>query len=141
MVNFRFVTEWRLRAWPKTITIERVRSYRPQWHSQLDTISGFVEYIKSGQKQGDMLLVVPEGTHAVRLGNEASIKQRIQVVKGMLYSLRFSAARTCAQEEKLNVSVVPTNVRSDWGVFPIQTMYGSNGWLGLLCMWVPSRLP
>lgn len=94
----------------------------PHW-----TISGFVEYIKSGQKQGDMVLVVPQGNYAVRLGNEASIKQKIQVVKGMFYSVTLSASRTCAQEEKLNVSVVPSYEKRDWGVFPIQTMYGSNG--------------
>ncbi|KAK9273645.1 hypothetical protein L1049_018455 [Liquidambar formosana] len=90
----------------------------PEWE-----ISGFVEYIKSGQKQGDMLLVVPEGAYAVRLGNEASIKQRLKVIKGLYYSLTFSAARTCAQEERLNVSVAP-----DSGVLPMQTMYSSNGW-------------
>ncbi|MBA0573535.1 hypothetical protein Golob_000805 [Gossypium lobatum] len=84
---------------------------------------GFVEYIKSGQKQGDMLLVVPEGAYAVRLGNEASIKQEIKVVKGMYYSITFSAARTCAQEERLNVTVAP-----DSGVMPIQTVYSSSGW-------------
>ncbi|KAI4376917.1 hypothetical protein MLD38_014622 [Melastoma candidum] len=90
----------------------------PKWE-----ISGFVEYIKSGQKQGDMILVVPEGAYAVRLGNEASIKQRLPVTRGMYYSITFSAARTCAQEEKLNVSVAP-----EWGVLPMQTMYSSNGW-------------
>lgn len=90
----------------------------PKWE-----ISGFVEYIKSGQKQGDMLLVVPEGAFAVRLGNEASIKQKVKVVKGMYYSLTFSAARTCAQEERLNVSVA-----GDWGVLPMQTLYSSSGW-------------
>ncbi|KAE8056408.1 hypothetical protein FH972_013183 [Carpinus fangiana] len=90
----------------------------PEWE-----VSGFVEYIKSGQKQGDMLLVVPEGAFAVRLGNEASIKQRMKVVKGLYYSLTFSAARTCAQEETLNISVAP-----DSGVLPMQTMYSSNGW-------------
>ncbi|KAI4380173.1 hypothetical protein MLD38_006393 [Melastoma candidum] len=90
----------------------------PEWET-----TGFVEYIKSGQKQGDMLLVVPEGAYAVRLGNEASIKQRMKVMKGMYYSITFSAARTCAQEEKLNISVAP-----DWGVLPMQTMYSSNGW-------------
>ncbi|XP_011081926.1 uncharacterized protein LOC105164832 [Sesamum indicum] len=90
----------------------------PKWQ-----ISGFVEYIKAGQKQGDMLLVVPEGYAAVRLGNEASIKQLINVTKGMFYSLTFSAARTCAQEERVNVSVAP-----DYGVLPIQTLYSSNGW-------------
>lgn len=90
----------------------------PEWE-----ISGFIEYIKSGQKQGDMLLVVPEGVYAVRLGNEASIKQRIKVIKGMYYSITFMVARTCAQEERLNVSVAP-----DWGVIPIQTLYTSSGW-------------
>ncbi|XVF86518.1 hypothetical protein PTKIN_Ptkin18bG0047400 [Pterospermum kingtungense] len=95
----------------------------PNWE-----ISGFVEYIKSGQKQGDMLLIVPEGDFAVRLGNEALIKQKIEVTKGMFYSLTFSAARTCAQEEKLNVSVSPNNEKNDYGLLPIQTMYSSNGW-------------
>ncbi|KMZ63379.1 hypothetical protein ZOSMA_40G00070 [Zostera marina] len=90
----------------------------PNWE-----ISGFVEYIKSGQKQGDMLLVVPEGDFAVRLGNDASIKQKLKVTKGMHYSISFGAARTCAQAEKLNISVTP-----DFGVLPIQTMYSSNGW-------------
>lgn len=90
----------------------------PKWQT-----SGFVEYIKAGQKQGDMLLVVPEGYAAVRLGNEASIKQYLNVTKGMYYSLTFSAARTCAQEERVNVSVAP-----DYGVLPIQTLYSSNGW-------------
>ncbi|CAA6671733.1 unnamed protein product [Spirodela intermedia] len=86
-------------------------------------ISGFVEYIESGHKQGDMLLVVPEGAFAVRLGNEASIRQKIAVTSGMYYAITFSAARTCAQEEKLNVTVAP-----DSGVLPIQTVYSSNGW-------------
>ncbi|KAM1772096.1 hypothetical protein ACFX11_046836 [Malus domestica] len=81
----------------------------PNWE-----ISGFVEYIKSGQKQGDMLLVVPEGGFAVRLGNEASIKQKLKVKKGGFYSITFSAARTCAQEETLNVSIIPT-LRKDTG--------------------------
>ncbi|XP_022730722.1 uncharacterized protein LOC111285507 [Durio zibethinus] len=90
----------------------------PGWENE-----GFVEYIKSGQKQGDMLLVVPEGAYAVRLGNEASIKQKIKVIKGMYYSITFSAARTCAQEERLNVTVAP-----DSGLLPIQTVYSSTGW-------------
>ncbi|KAJ1415895.1 Galactose-binding-like domain superfamily [Sesbania bispinosa] len=86
-------------------------------------ISGFIEYIKSGQKQGDMLLTVPEGDHAVRLGNDASIKQKIKVIKGMYYAVTFVVARTCAQQEQLNVSVTP-----DWVVLPMQTLYSSNGW-------------
>lgn len=95
----------------------------PSWE-----ISGYVEYIKSGQKQGDMLLIVPEGGFAIRLGNEALIKQKIKAIKGMFYSLTFSAARTCAQEDKLNVSVSPNYEKDDYGLFPIQTMYSSNGW-------------
>ncbi|KAK9741807.1 hypothetical protein RND81_03G129900 [Saponaria officinalis] len=90
----------------------------PNWE-----VTGFVEYIKSGQKQGDMLLVVPEGAYAIRLGNEASIKQRVNVTKGMYYAITFSAARTCAQEEQLNVSVAP-----EFGVLPMQTLYSSSGW-------------
>lgn len=90
----------------------------PEWE-----VSGFVEYIESGHKQGDMLLVVPEGAHAVRLGNEASIRQRLRVARGAYYAVTFSAARTCAQEERLNVSATP-----DSGVLPMQTMYSSTGW-------------
>ncbi|XP_062185268.1 BIIDXI-like protein At5g11420 [Phragmites australis] len=90
----------------------------PHWE-----ISGFVEYIGSGQKQGDMLLPVPEGAYALRLGNEASIQQKLSVTEGMHYSITFSAARTCAQAEELNVTVAP---ESD--VLPIQTVYTSSGW-------------
>ncbi|CAL5026681.1 unnamed protein product [Urochloa decumbens] len=90
----------------------------PHWE-----ISGYVEYIGSGQKQGDMLLPVPEGAWAVRLGNNASIQQRIQVMRGAAYSITFSAARTCAQAEQLNVTVAP---ESD--ILPIQTVYTSSGW-------------
>ncbi|MED6120509.1 L-GALACTONO-1,4-LACTONE-RESPONSIVE protein 2 [Stylosanthes scabra] len=103
----------------------------PNW-----SVTGYVEYIKSGQKQGDMVLVVPEGAYAIRLGNEASIKQNVKLTKGLHYAITFSAARTCAQEEKLNVSVVPTNEKRDWGQIPIQTMYGSNGWESFSCGFV-----
>ncbi|KAL8458092.1 hypothetical protein ACS0TY_035824 [Phlomoides rotata] len=95
----------------------------PYWE-----ISGFVEYIKSGQQQGDMMLVVPEGASAVRLGDEASIKTKVKVTSGVFYSISFSAARTCAQDEKLNISVVPNKEPKDWGILPIQTVYSSDGW-------------
>ncbi|KAH6758308.1 transmembrane protein [Perilla frutescens var. frutescens] len=90
--------------------------------------SGYVEYIKSTQKQGDMLLVVPEGASAVRLGNDAAIKTKVKVAKGMFYSISFSASRTCAQEQKLNVSISPNSEKKDWGIWPIQTVYSSDGW-------------
>ncbi|THU45409.1 hypothetical protein C4D60_Mb02t17630 [Musa balbisiana] len=102
------------------------RNAIPQWQ-----ITGFVEYIQWGQKQGDMLLVVPEGSYAVRLGNDASIKQKVKLAKGMRYSLTFSAARTCAQEERLNVSASPES-----GVLPMQTMYSSNGWDSYAWAWL-----
>ncbi|KAJ1271703.1 hypothetical protein BS78_06G146400 [Paspalum vaginatum] len=90
----------------------------PNWE-----ISGFVEYIGSGQKQDDMILPVPEGARAVRLGNDATIRQRLSVVRKASYSITFCAARTCAQAERLNVSVAPES-----GVLPIQTVYTSTGW-------------
>ncbi|KAL2243434.1 UNVERIFIED_CONTAM: GTP-binding nuclear protein Ran2 [Sesamum indicum] len=46
----------------------------------------------------------------------------------MYYSLSFSAARICAHEEKLNVSVLPNKEYKDWGVLPVQTVYSSDGW-------------
>lgn len=101
-----------------------VQNAIPKWD-----LSGYVEYIKSGHKQGDMLLVVPEGAYAVRLGNEALIKQKVNLTKGTFYSLTFSAARSCAQEEKLNVSVYDTASRTiQSGILPMQTMYSSSGW-------------
>ncbi|CAL5031256.1 unnamed protein product [Urochloa decumbens] len=90
----------------------------PNWE-----ISGFVEYIGSGQKQDDMILPVPEGAYAVRLGNDATVRQLLSVTRKAYYSVTFCAARTCAQAEKLNVSVGPEN-----GVLPIQTVYSSSGW-------------
>ncbi|CAN6276157.1 unnamed protein product [Urochloa humidicola] len=100
-------------------TIVTGRYAIPHWE-----ISGFVEYIGPGQKQGDMILPVPEGDYAVRLGNEASIRQQLtNLSQRTYYSITFSAARTCAQAEQLNVTVDP---ESD--VLPIQTVYTSNGW-------------
>ncbi|XP_047062922.1 uncharacterized protein LOC124670469 [Lolium rigidum] len=92
----------------------------PQWK-----ISGHVEYIESGQKQGDMFLAVPEGAHALRLGDDADIQQQLYVTPGTQYSVTFSAARTCAQNEKLNVSVVPGGAPDE---VSIQTVYTSSGW-------------
>ncbi|CAD6263216.1 unnamed protein product [Miscanthus lutarioriparius] len=92
----------------------------PHW-----SISGFVEYIESGQKQDDMLLQVPEGERAVRLGNDATIQQQLAVTRHTYYSITFSASRTCAQDERLNVSVTPG---PESGVLPIQTVYTSSGW-------------
>ncbi|XP_078168967.1 BIIDXI-like protein At5g11420 [Carex rostrata] len=90
----------------------------PQWE-----ISGFVEYIKSGQKQGDIHLVIPEGDNAVRLGNDATIKQHLNLSRGSYYAITFSAARTCAQSEQLNVTVSPES-----SLIPMQTIYNSIGW-------------
>jgi hypothetical protein len=91
----------------------------PSWQ-----ISGFVEYIESGQKQDDMILPVSEGARAVRLGSNASIRQMlVGLTRRTYYSITFCAARTCAQAEKVRVSVTP-----DSGVLPIQTVYTSSGW-------------
>ncbi|CAO2035597.1 unnamed protein product [Urochloa humidicola] len=92
----------------------------PNWE-----ISGFVEYIQSGQNQQDgMVLAVPEGAHAVRLGNEAWVRQQLTgLARRSFYAVTFSAARTCGQAEQINVSVAPES-----GVLPIQTVYTSSGW-------------
>ncbi|XP_020586095.1 uncharacterized protein LOC110028539 [Phalaenopsis equestris] len=99
-------------------TVIRSRRAIPQWE-----VSGFVEYIPSGHKQGDMLLVVPEGSYAVRLGNDAFIRQSLLLTPSLRYSLTFCAARTCAQSEHLNISLTPYS-----GLVPIQTTYSSSGW-------------
>ena len=93
----------------------------PKWET-----SGFVEYIKTGTKQGDMVLVVPEGEHAVRLGHEGSIKQRVAAQKGRFYALTFSFARTCSHDERLKVSIT-ANGKIHSGLLPLQTMYNSLG--------------
>ncbi|CAL9187163.1 protein BIIDXI-like isoform X1 [Musa acuminata AAA Group] len=87
------------------------------------TINGTVELVESGQKQGGMILIVPEGVHAVRLGNDAEISQELQLEKGSTYAVTFSAARTCAQLESLNVSVWPATQTVD-----LQTLYSVEGW-------------
>lgn len=70
-----------------------------------------------------MILIVPQGRHAVRLGNDAEVSQDVKVEKGSLYSVTFSAARTCAQLESLNVSVPPASQTID-----LQTLYNVQGW-------------
>ncbi|OWM78241.1 hypothetical protein CDL15_Pgr015060 [Punica granatum] len=115
--------EYGPKPWQLKGTVVTSKTAIPNWE-----ISGYVEYIKSGQTQGDMLLVVPEGAFAVRLGNEALIKQKVNVTKDRFYSITFSAARTCAQEEKLKVSISPNSKGDDNGVLPMQTMYSNSGW-------------
>lgn len=63
------------------------------------------------------------GVHAVRLGNEAEIRHSLQLEKGSTYSVTFSAARTCAQLESLNVSVGTASSMVD-----LQTLYSVEGW-------------
>lgn len=90
----------------------------PEWSA-----NGTVELVETGQKQGGMILIVPQGRHAVRLGNDAEISQSVKVEKGAIYSITFSAARTCAQLESINVSVPPASQTID-----LQTLYSVQGW-------------
>lgn len=89
----------------------------PKWE-----INGIIEYVSGGPQPGGFYFAIPHGTHAVRLGNEASISQYVKVKAGALYSLTFAATRTCAQDEKLKVSV--PGMSSE---LPIQTLYSSDG--------------
>lgn len=70
-----------------------------------------------------MILIVPEGEHALRLGNDAEISQEVKLEKGSIYSITFSAARTCGQLESLNVSVPPASQTID-----LETLYSVQGW-------------
>lgn len=91
--------------------------------------SGHIEFICSGQKQGDMVLTVPDGAHALRLGSGASIQQQISLTRGLYYSLTFSASRTCSQDEMLNVTAAPVSGSpAQTGELPTQTVYTSSGW-------------
>ncbi|CAN4080197.1 unnamed protein product [Withania somnifera] len=78
----------------------------PSWRA-----NGTVELVESGQKQGGMILIVPQGRHALK------------VEKGSIYSITFSAAHTCAQLESLNVSVPAASQTMD-----LQTLYNVQGW-------------
>ncbi|CAF1935942.1 hypothetical protein IGI04_020828 [Brassica rapa subsp. trilocularis] len=89
----------------------------PEW-----VTTGFVEYIAGGPQPGGMYFPVAHGVHAVRLGNEAKISQKLKVKPGSLYALTFGASRTCAQDEVLRVSVPPQS-----GDLPLQTLYNSFG--------------
>ncbi|KAJ4916862.1 hypothetical protein Rs2_02412 [Raphanus sativus] len=99
----------------------------PSWKS-----NGTVELVNSGQKQGGMILIVPQGRHAVRLGNDAEISQELTVEKGSVYSVTFSAARTCAQLESINVSVASVNANEGDTLasrdVDLQTLYNVQGW-------------
>ncbi|EOA27232.1 hypothetical protein CARUB_v10023341mg [Capsella rubella] len=122
VVNGNFETP-PLNGFPDDDAIIHDASEIPSWRSD-----GMVELIKSGQKQGGMILIVPEGRHAVRLGNEAEISQELAVEKGSVYSVTFSAARTCAQLESLNVSVASSDEPIASRTIDLQTLYSVQGW-------------
>ncbi|XP_065637182.1 protein BIIDXI [Quercus suber] len=105
-------------GFPSMTPAEGTATGIPSWKT-----NGTVELVEAGQKQGGMILIIPEGRHAVRLGNDAEISQDLKVEKGFTYSVTFSAARTCAQLESLNVSVPPASQTID-----LQTLYNVQGW-------------
>ncbi|KAK2994515.1 hypothetical protein RJ640_010793 [Escallonia rubra] len=89
----------------------------PKWE-----IDGLVEFVSGGPQPGGFFFAIPRGSHAVRLGNEASISQAVAVKAGSTYSLIFAATRTCAQDEVLRLSIPGQSTD-----LPIQTLYSSNG--------------
>ncbi|KAM1631214.1 hypothetical protein ACFX2K_019245 [Malus domestica] len=52
----------------------------PNWKA-----NGTVELVEFGQKQGGMILIVPQGRHAVKLENDAEISQQVKVEKWSIY--------------------------------------------------------
>ncbi|CAI9099940.1 OLC1v1036840C1 [Oldenlandia corymbosa var. corymbosa] len=90
----------------------------PKWE-----IHGLVEYVSGGPQPRGFYFAIPRGAHAARLGNEATISQYVRGLKpGTIYALTFGATRTCAQDERLTVSV--PGLSSE---LPIQTLYSSDG--------------
>ncbi|CAL5362826.1 unnamed protein product [Camellia sinensis] len=99
-------------------TVIKGKHSPPNWE-----INGLVEYMSGGPQPGGFYFAIPRGTHAVRLGNEASISQNVTVnTIGAIYSLTFGATRTCALDEVLRVSA--SGFSAD---LPIQTLYSSDG--------------
>ncbi|KAL7195942.1 hypothetical protein ACSBR1_036047 [Camellia fascicularis] len=79
--------------------------------------------MSGGPQPGGFYFAIPRGAHAVRLGNEASISQKVTVnTIGAIYSLTFGATRTCALDEVLRVSA--SGLSTD---LPIQSLYNSDG--------------
>ncbi|CAN4089914.1 unnamed protein product [Withania somnifera] len=85
-------------------------------------ISGTVEWVSGGPQPGGSYFPIPRGAHAIRLGNEASISQYVEVKPKTMYSLTFGATRTYAQDEVLTVSA--GGMSSD---LSIQTLYSADG--------------
>ncbi|GMJ14808.1 hypothetical protein like AT2G41810 [Hibiscus trionum] len=85
-------------------------------------IEGLVEFVSGGPQPGGFYLAIPRGAHAVRLGNEASISQNVDVKPGLVYSITFGATRTCAQDEVLRISVPGQTADVS-----IQTLYSTDG--------------
>ncbi|KAJ7976780.1 Protein of unknown function, DUF642 [Quillaja saponaria] len=89
----------------------------PKWETD-----GLVEYISGGPQPGGFFYAVPRGVHAVKLGNEGSISQFVNVNPGSSYALTFGVTRTCAQDEVLTVSASGQSA----DLF-VQTLFSSNG--------------
>ncbi|KAL5540425.1 hypothetical protein UlMin_038474 [Ulmus minor] len=106
---------------PKSTNLKKTvivgKNSLPKWE-----INGLVEYISGGPQPGGFYFAVPRGEHAVRLGNEASISQNLNVEPGSIYSLTFGATRTCAQDEVIRISVPGQSAD-----LSIQTLYSSDG--------------
>ncbi|MBA0850654.1 hypothetical protein Goshw_003681 [Gossypium schwendimanii] len=85
-------------------------------------MKGLVEFVSGGPQPGGFYFAIPRGSHAARLGNEASISQKVEVKAGYVYSLIFGATRTCAQDEVLRISV-PGQTTD----ISIQTLYSTDG--------------
>ncbi|XP_078438952.1 choice-of-anchor C domain protein, putative (Protein of unknown function, DUF642) [Wolffia australiana] len=92
------------------------------------TTSGAIELVESGQKQGAMIIIVPQGMRAVRLGNDAQVRQELAGLDGgAVYAVTFAAARTCATMESLNISAIPAVAMASPTV-DLQTVYSVEGW-------------
>ncbi|GKB57636.1 carbohydrate binding domain-containing protein precursor [Tanacetum coccineum] len=65
----------------------------------------------------------PDAVPSWKLNGTVEISQGVKLEKGEIYSITFSASRTCAQLQSLNVSVPPASQTID-----LQTFYSVQGW-------------
>ncbi|KAK7261893.1 hypothetical protein RIF29_28217 [Crotalaria pallida] len=95
----------------------------PDW-----TISGIVEYISSPQKQFNDKLIELQGAHSIKLITGSSIKQKVELTKGLLYSITLSAAHTCGREDRVKLSLDPSSDENELDMFFVSGDTSGDGW-------------
>ncbi|XP_021724296.1 uncharacterized protein LOC110691652 [Chenopodium quinoa] len=88
----------------------------PKWVKK-----GEIRYVSGGPKRVGFTFDVPQGVHAVSIGNEAYILQYLRVKPWAYYSVSFSATRTCPLDKYLRVTTSYSDT-ADYA-FPNKALY------------------